>query len=139
MKDTGVRRQLTREQLGRRATGHLMNGLAVPDRNPEVPSFPTLAAGGALWSTPDDLMRWMTYTMGEYRTPLISLLPEVLKKRHTFQGSGHPINQPGQRESMALGWQYQPLALPVVKHLVSTEVAVKGGATPRVIGAVPPR
>lgn len=130
MSDTGIRGQLTQQQLLRRATGHLSDGSAVLDLNPEVPTFPTLAAGGALWSTPEDLMRWMTFTMGEYPTPLASLLGTVLKKRHTFKGSGHLINQPGQKDSMALAWEYTPLNPGAAKGQLLTEVVWKGGGTP---------
>jgi CubicO group peptidase (beta-lactamase class C family) len=126
MSDTGIRSQLTDEQLGRRATGHKGDGKAVPDDELEASTIPTLAAGGALWSTPDDLMRWMTYTMGESSTSLSSLLTTVLKKRHTFAGDHHLINKPGQTDSMALGWQYTPLNRGVAK----TEVVCKNGGTP---------
>jgi CubicO group peptidase (beta-lactamase class C family) len=131
MSDTGIRGQLTGQQLLRRATGHARNGSAVPDNNPEVPTFPTLAAGGALWSTPEDLMRWMTYSMSEYQTPLQSLLTTVLKKRHTFEGTGNLINQPGQKDSMALAWEYTPLNAGAVKGQSSpSEVVWKGGGSP---------
>lgn len=130
MSDTGIRGQLTRQQLVSRATGHLRDGSAVPDRKPEVPTFPTLAAGGALWSTPEDLMRWMTFTMGEYPTSLESLLATVLKKRHTFQGSNQLMSQPGQKDSMALAWEYTPLNPGAAKGQRTTEVVWKGGGTP---------
>jgi D-alanyl-D-alanine-carboxypeptidase/D-alanyl-D-alanine-endopeptidase len=93
MPDTVV--ALSAEQKLRRSLGYVN-----PDLRARWQTFtwPALDGSGALYSTLDDQMTWLAYTLGWLESPINDLLPTI-KKLYFEDGE----------VSMALAWQYSPL------------------------------
>src|SRR5262245_33207631 len=62
MKDTGF--TLSDEQKGRLMRGHGFDGAMMPI----VPTWPTIVGSGGLYSTPNDLLRWMRWHLDRFGT-----------------------------------------------------------------------
>jgi CubicO group peptidase (beta-lactamase class C family) len=62
-----------------------------------MPGWPALGGAGQLQSTPDDMMKFLSFNMGLTQTPLNSLLPDLHKSWRPITG------QPGKFQG--LGWQ----------------------------------
>jgi CubicO group peptidase (beta-lactamase class C family) len=62
-----------------------------------MPTWPALGGGGQLYSTPDDMMKFLSFNMGLTQTPLNSLLPDLHKSWRPITGKP--------RQSQGLGWQ----------------------------------
>jgi D-alanyl-D-alanine-carboxypeptidase/D-alanyl-D-alanine-endopeptidase len=62
-----------------------------------MPGWPALGGAGQLYSTPDDMMKFLSFNMGLTQTPLNSLLPDLHKSWRPITG------QTG--KSQGLGWQ----------------------------------
>ena len=61
-----------------------------------MPGWPALGGAGQLYSTPDDMMKFLSFNMGLTQTPLNSLLPDLHK-------SWRPVTGQAGR-SQGLGW-----------------------------------
>jgi len=106
--DTTV--DLNAAQTQRRAQGYSETG------NPAqltMPGFPGLGGAGQLYSTPDDMMKFLSFNMGLTQTPLNSILPDLHKSWRPITG------QTG--KSQGLGWQ-------IVE--AKTRTVWKNGTTP---------
>lgn len=93
----GTRIDLTPREIGRQAQGYGPEGFPRPHDNVTWPAFD---GAGALRSTMDDMMRYLAYNMGETKTPLETLLPDLQKRWHR-----------GGRAETAVGlaWQMFPM------------------------------
>ena len=101
---------LTAAQTQRRAQGYSTTG------NPaqlNMPGFPALGAAGQLYSTPDDMMKFLSFNMGLTQTPLNSILQDLHKSWRPITG------QTG--KSQGLGWQITE---------TKTRTVWKNGTTP---------
>lgn len=93
MPDTAI--ALSAEQKCRRSLGFV-----TPGQRAQWQTFtwPALDGSGALYSTLDDQMTWLAYTLGWLESPIDDLLPIIRK-----------IYFENDRIGMALAWQYCPL------------------------------
>lgn len=82
------------DQQARRATGHSYRGRPVPDWD-----MGALAGAGALWSTTDDLLRYLRAHLRPEPTPLTEALHLVCRPRFTAS----------RRLRIGLGWHASPL------------------------------
>jgi serine-type D-Ala-D-Ala carboxypeptidase/endopeptidase len=85
---------LTGTQPQRRAQGYSTAG------NPaqlNMPGFPALGSAGQLYSTPDDMMKFLSFNMGLTETPLNSILGDLHKSWRPITGKAG--------QSQGLGWQ----------------------------------
>jgi CubicO group peptidase (beta-lactamase class C family) len=78
-----------------------------------MPPWPALGGAGQLYSTPDDMMKFLSFNMGLTQTPLNSLLPDLHKSWRPVTG------QPGR--SQGLGWN-------IIE--TKTRTVWKNGSTP---------
>ena len=91
MIDTRI--DLTPAELARQAQGYSSEGF--PSSHDNV-TWPAFNGAGALRSTMDDLMRYLAFNMGQTKTPLDALLPDLQKRWHRGGRAG---------TSVGLGWQ----------------------------------
>ncbi|MHC2764277.1 D-alanyl-D-alanine-carboxypeptidase/D-alanyl-D-alanine-endopeptidase [Bradyrhizobium liaoningense] len=84
------------EQRTRLAWGYDATGARAPWRTVTWPAFD---GSGALYSTIDDAMVWLSYNLGALSSPLDPLLPVI-----------QAVYFKDRQNVMALGWQYYPLA-----------------------------
>jgi CubicO group peptidase (beta-lactamase class C family) len=110
MIDTKVESQLNGGELGRRAQGNHGN-VMVPGYT--MPGFPAGNPAGGLYSTLDDMMKYLSYAMGLTNTPLNSLRQSLFQPRHPAGPNG----------KVGLAWQTNPLLG------TSDHVIWKGGST----------
>ena len=75
--------------------------------------WPALGGAGELYSTPDDMMKFLSFNMGLTQTPLNSLLPDLHKSWRPVTG------QPGRTQG--LGWNI---------YETKTRTVWKNGTTP---------
>ena len=78
-----------------------------------MPGWPALGGAGQLYSTPDDMMKFLSFNMGLTETPLNSVLPDLHKSWRPITG------QTG--KSQGLGWN-------IIE--TKTRTAWKNGSTP---------
>jgi D-alanyl-D-alanine-carboxypeptidase/D-alanyl-D-alanine-endopeptidase len=78
-----------------------------------MPGWPALGGAGQLYSTPDDMMKFLSFNMGLTQTPLNSLLPDLHKSWRPVTG------QPGRTQG--LGWNV---------YETKTRTVWKNGTTP---------
>lgn len=78
-----------------------------------MPGWPALGGAGQLYSTPDDMMKFLSFNMGLTQTPLNSLLPDLHKSWRPVTG------QPG--KTQGLGWNI---------YETKTRTVWKNGTTP---------
>jgi CubicO group peptidase (beta-lactamase class C family) len=78
-----------------------------------MPGWPALGGAGQLYSTPDDMMKFLSFNMGLTQTPLNSLLPDLHKSWRPVTG------QPGRTQG--LGWNI---------YETKTRTVWKNGTTP---------
>ena len=97
MVDTKVEAQLDGPELGRRAQGYRANGMPAPYR---MPGFPSGNPAGGLYSTMDDMIKYLSFVMGMTNSPLNSLRPTLFQPRHPAGPNG----------KVALGWQMSSLS-----------------------------
>ena len=145
MADTNVKEGYTAAQnfSGRAATGYMkhLNGQPYPS-NPQGPDGEDSPAGG-LWSTPNDMMRWLVYNMSQppkttqgpsnpnvttiAMAELLSLLPALHYPRAAVEkgciDSSDVVN-PAQR--VGLGWQIAPLAANSPRTVIEKGGSVAG-------------
>ncbi|HEX5033472.1 MAG TPA: serine hydrolase domain-containing protein [bacterium] len=93
MADTKVASQLSAEETSRRAPGN--NAVAG-----EWTFFPAENPAGGLYSSLDDMSRYLNYAMGLSGSPLESLLPSLFQPRHGAGSSGE----------IGLGWNIGTLS-----------------------------
>jgi D-alanyl-D-alanine-carboxypeptidase/D-alanyl-D-alanine-endopeptidase len=106
--DTTV--DLNPDQTLRRAQGYSTTG------NPaqlSMPGFPGLGGAGQLYSTPDDMMKFLSFNMGLTQTSLSSILQDLHKSWRPITGKAG--------QSQGLGWQ-------IVE--TKTRTVWKNGTTP---------
>jgi D-alanyl-D-alanine-carboxypeptidase/D-alanyl-D-alanine-endopeptidase len=95
MIDTRI--DLTPAELARQAQGYSPEGFPRPHDNVTWPAF---NGAGALRSTTDDLMRYLAFNLGQSKTPLDALLPDLQKRWHRGARAGTAVG---------LAWQMQPM------------------------------
>jgi D-alanyl-D-alanine-carboxypeptidase/D-alanyl-D-alanine-endopeptidase len=95
MPDT--RLKLTDEERRRLATGYNQAG-GIAREN--MPTWPAFSGAGALFSTINDMQRFLAWNMGEVKSDLDDVLDELQRPRF-------PLQQPG--AGMGLAWHTQPL------------------------------
>jgi D-alanyl-D-alanine-carboxypeptidase/D-alanyl-D-alanine-endopeptidase len=89
------------DQAARRAKGYGKTGQLAPyDR----PVFPALNGSGALYSTMDDMLKFLSFNMDVNQTSLNTLLPMLRQPRHDTPRPGMKIG---------LGWEVHPGENPV--------------------------
>jgi CubicO group peptidase (beta-lactamase class C family) len=98
------------QQTQRLAQGY--NKMGNPTDSP-MPGWPGLGGGGQLYSTPDDMMKFLSFNMGLTETPLNSVLPDLQKSWRPITGKP--------RKFQGLGWQ-------IVER--KTRTLWKNGGTP---------
>ena len=101
---------LNAEQTLRRAEGYRKTG---DPTESAMPGWPGLGGAGQLYSTPDDMMKFLSFNMGLTETPLNSVLPDLQKSWRPI--TGKPTKFQG------LGWQ-------IVER--KTRTLWKNGGTP---------
>lgn len=94
---TGTRIDLTSLEAARQAQGYSPEGFPRPHDNVTWPAF---NGAGALRSTMDDMMRYLAYNMGQTKTPLDTLLPDLQKRWHRGGRNGTGVG---------LAWQMVPM------------------------------
>ena len=97
-------------QTQRSAQGYNKSGNATQST---MPGWPGLGGAGQLYSTPDDMMKFLSFNMGLTETPLNSVLPDLQKSWRPITGKT--------RKSQGLGWQ-------IVER--KTRTLWKNGGTP---------
>ena len=97
-------------QLDRRAQGYDPKGQPAPWRSNV---FPAMSGAGGLYSTMDDMLKYLAFNMGETDTPLKQLLIILHQSRRP---AGIAPNQ------MALGWHLRPAS--------KGRIVWKNGGTP---------
>lgn len=90
---------LTREQGDRALPSYTKNGKAVPYNSYNYANNPLIGSGG-LYSTMDDMMKFLAYNMGLTDISLDALLPILQQKRFPVSGSSR---------IMCLGWMLMPI------------------------------
>ena len=95
MVDTRI--DLTPQEVARQAQGYSPEGFPRPHDNVTWPAF---NGAGALRSTMDDMMRYLAYNMGQTKTPLDTLLPDLQKRWHRAGRAG---------TAAGLAWQMVPI------------------------------
>jgi CubicO group peptidase (beta-lactamase class C family) len=85
---------LTNQEETRRAHGYDINGNPVPWT---MPGAPAMNGAGALYSSGDDMMKYLKFNMGLTQNPLNSLLPPAQKNWRSVNGSTTDYS--------GLGWQ----------------------------------
>jgi serine-type D-Ala-D-Ala carboxypeptidase/endopeptidase len=95
MPDTSI--TLGPEQRERRAWGYVQQEPPLRARW-RTPTWPACDPSGALYSTLDDMLVWLSYNLGRLSSPLDGLLPVL--QRVYFAGQG---------VAMGLAWQWGPL------------------------------
>ncbi len=95
MVDTRI--DLTPQEAARQAQGYSPEGFPRPHDNVTWPAF---NGAGALRSTMDDMMRYLAYNMGQMKTPLDTLLPDLQKRWHRGGRA---------RTGVGLAWQMVPM------------------------------
>jgi CubicO group peptidase (beta-lactamase class C family) len=108
MVDTTV--DLNGPQVQRRAQGYSKTGNAA---QLSMPGFPGLGGAGQLYSTPDDMMKFLSFNMGLTQTSLSSILQDLHKSWRPITGKAG--------QSQGLGWQ-------IVE--TKTRTVWKNGTTP---------
>ena len=96
----------------RKARGYLpaSGGGFTPAPSETLPYRPYENAAGALWSTPDDMMRWMQYSRGVKGTPALRAADKVLRSHSWWRkGSVAPgFGAPSQQGQAGFGWAFGP-------------------------------
>ncbi len=121
MTDTNVQEGYTAAQdfAGRAAKGYWKNGSPSPQQGAEMMDSPA----GGLWSTPDDMMRWLLYNMSppgqsivttRAKAELLSLLPALHYPRAAVEQHAQTDCTDGSEgvttaERVGLAWQMTPL------------------------------
>jgi serine-type D-Ala-D-Ala carboxypeptidase/endopeptidase len=95
MPDT--RLKLTEEERRRLATGYNQAGGTAREN---MPTWPAFNGAGALFSTVNDMQRFLAWNMGEVKSELDDVLDELHRPRF-------PLQQPG--AGIGLAWHTQPL------------------------------
>src|SRR5258705_9577840 len=90
--DTTV--DLNAAQTQRRAQGYNKTGNSTQSA---MPGWPGLGGAGQLYSTPDDMMKFLSFNMGLTQTPFNSSLPDLQKSWRPITGKT--------RKFQGLGWQ----------------------------------
>ncbi|HKB69110.1 MAG TPA: serine hydrolase [Pyrinomonadaceae bacterium] len=85
---------LNAAQTQRRAQGYNKTGNSTQSA---MPGWPGLGGAGQLYSTPDDMMKFLSFNMGLTQTPLNSILPDLQKSWRPITGKT--------RKFQGLGWQ----------------------------------
>jgi len=97
MVDTKIGSQLSGDQLGRRAQGYGNDGAPAPY---PMQAFPAGNPAGGLYSTLEDMVKYLSFSMGLTNSSLNTLRPML------FQ----PYHQAGPDGKVGLGWQINPLS-----------------------------
>lgn len=95
MIDTRI--DLIADEVARQAQGYGSEGFPRPHDNVTWPAF---NGAGALRSTTADMMRYLAYNMGQTKTPLDTLLPDLHKRWHRGARG---------ETSVGLAWQMLPM------------------------------
>ena len=127
MTDTNVKEGYTPAQnfAGRVATGYQKNNAGTPFVAPKQGPHGGDSPAGGLWSTPNDMMRWLVYNMSPLapdvptaaQAELLSLLPAL----HYPRVDG---KNPGER--IGLAWQIVPLEVNSSRKVIEKGGSVSG-------------
>jgi len=98
MSDTGLK--LNVEQRSRLAIGYNAAGVRAKEN---MPTWPAFNGAGALFSTVDDMRRFLAWNMGEVKSDLNDLLEDLHKPRFALPRGG---------AAMGLAWHILPLERP---------------------------
>ena len=88
--------ELNASEQSRKITGYDRDGSPLPDT---PPFHPAMNPSGGLYSTLEDMMKWLHFNLGQTDTPLNSVLPVTHQPRHQVDAAG---------EQIGLGWQMSP-------------------------------
>jgi D-alanyl-D-alanine-carboxypeptidase/D-alanyl-D-alanine-endopeptidase len=100
MKDTGF--TITEEQKGRLMRGHAPDGTMMPI----VPTGPTIVGSGGLYSTPNDLLRWMRWHLDRFGTDGAEarLLDHALYVMRDGLEIASGMDESGHMDGLGLAW-----------------------------------
>jgi serine-type D-Ala-D-Ala carboxypeptidase/endopeptidase len=100
MKDTGF--VLTDEQKTRLMQGHAPDGTAMPD----VPTGSVIVGSGGLYSTTNDLLRWMKWHLDRFgeTNAEVRVLDHALYVMRDGLKTVSGMDESGHMDAMGLGW-----------------------------------
>jgi serine-type D-Ala-D-Ala carboxypeptidase/endopeptidase len=100
MKDTGF--VLTDEQKKRFMQGHAPDGTAMPN----VPTGSVIVGSGGLYSTPNDLLRWMKWHLDRFgeKDAEVRVLDHALYVMRDGLKTVSGMDESGHMDAMGLGW-----------------------------------
>src|SRR5262249_3539071 len=100
MKDTGF--ALTDEQKTRLMQGHAPDGTAMPD----IPTGSVIVGSGGLYSTPNDLLRWMRWHLDRFgeKDAEVRVLDHALYVMRDGLKTVSGMDESGHMDAMGLGW-----------------------------------
>ena len=93
---------LSKEQKARLMQGHNFDGKALPD----VPTVSAIVGSGGLYSTPNDLLRWMQWHLERYAVAgaNVRLLDHAIYRVRDGLDPVSGMDESGHMDGMGLGW-----------------------------------